>query len=136
MKFNTGISVRRVNFSDPQGGKGACDRKAAFIKAHVHTYVNGGRDVQNAQEFKTAILSNGSVTGMRVALVIAAVAACELPQVKLDGVSMLSDFEFSSDALTVWRGLTSARKSKEANLSFMVRKRKPKKVQWNKVSKF
>lgn len=103
MKANTGINVSRVDFSDPQGGKGACDRKAATIKAHVRRYVNEGHDVQNAQEFKTAILSNGGVTGVRVTVVDAAVAACELPQVKLDGVSMLNNFEFSGDTVTVWR---------------------------------
>ncbi|KAL9962224.1 hypothetical protein ACROYT_G031306 [Oculina patagonica] len=31
----TGIDVKRVDFSDPQGGKGPCDRKAASIKAYV-----------------------------------------------------------------------------------------------------
>ena len=45
MKFNTGTSVLRVDFSDRQGGKGACDRKAASIKAHVRRYVNEGHDV-------------------------------------------------------------------------------------------
>lgn len=102
MKFNTGSSVRRADFSDPQGGKGACDRKAATIKAHVRRYVNDGHDVQNAQEFKTAILSNGGVTEVRVAVVDAAVATCELLQVKLDGVSMFNKFEFYSEAVTVW----------------------------------
>ena len=29
--------------------------------------------------------------------------ACELLQLKLDGVSMLNNFEFSSDAVTVWK---------------------------------
>ena len=88
MKANMGINVARVDFSDPQGGKGACDRKAATIKAHVRRYVNEGHDVTNAQEFKTAILSNGDVTGVRITVVDTAVAACERPQVKLDGVSM------------------------------------------------
>ena len=98
MKFNTVIGVRRVDFSDLHGGKGACNRKAATIKAHVRScrYVNEGHDVQNAQEYKTAILSNEGVTGVGVAV-------CELPQLKLDGVSMLNNFEFSSDAVTVWR---------------------------------
>ena len=103
MKFNTGIGIRRVDFSDPQGGKGACDRKSATIKAHVRRYVNEGHDVQNTQEFKTAILSNGGVTGVRVAVVDTAVAACELPQLKLHQVSMLKNFEFSGDAVTVWK---------------------------------
>ena len=40
---------------------------------------------------------------MRVAVVDAAVAACELPQLKLDGVSMLNNLELSSDAVTVWK---------------------------------
>ena len=29
------MEVERVDLSDPQGGKGFCDRKAATIKAHV-----------------------------------------------------------------------------------------------------
>jgi hypothetical protein len=31
----TGVHIKRVDFSDPQGGKGACDRKAAAVKGHV-----------------------------------------------------------------------------------------------------
>ena len=35
-----GVAVKRLDFSDPQGGKGACDRKAATIKslAHAHSF--------------------------------------------------------------------------------------------------
>ena len=36
----------------------------------------------NAQEFKTAILSNGGVTGVRITVVDAVVATCDIPQVK------------------------------------------------------
>ena len=79
MKANTGINVHRVECSDPQGGKGACDRKAGTIKAHVLRYLNEGHDVQNAQEFKTAILSKGGVIGVRVTIVDTGIAPCELP---------------------------------------------------------
>ncbi|KAK3734709.1 hypothetical protein QZH41_011297, partial [Actinostola sp. cb2023] len=72
MKEKTGISVQRVDFSDPQGGKGPCDRKAATVKAHVRRYVNEGHDVQNAQQFQQAMLANGGVSGVRVAIVDAA----------------------------------------------------------------
>ena len=51
-KTKTGASVHRVDFSDPQGGIGACDRKAATIKAQVRRHINEGHDVQNASEFK------------------------------------------------------------------------------------
>ena len=59
MQKTTGINVRRVDFSDPQGGKASCDRKAATIKAHVLT----------ADDFRDAILSNNGVRGVRVAVV-------------------------------------------------------------------
>ena len=38
----TGISIRRMDFSDPQGGKGPCDRFAATMKNHVRSYINEG----------------------------------------------------------------------------------------------
>ena len=47
MKAKTGIAVQRVDFSDPQGGKGSCDRKAATVKAHVRRYINEGHDVSS-----------------------------------------------------------------------------------------
>jgi len=30
-----GLQISRIDFSEPQGGKGACDRKAATIKSHM-----------------------------------------------------------------------------------------------------
>ena len=35
LSMRSGIQVRRIDFSDPQGGKGSCDRKAAQVKAHT-----------------------------------------------------------------------------------------------------
>ena len=64
MQKMTGISVRRVDFSDPQGGKGSCDRKAATIKAHIRRFVNEGHDVLTAKNFRDAILSNNGVHGV------------------------------------------------------------------------
>ena len=31
----TGIQIETVNFTEAQGGKGACDREAASTKKHV-----------------------------------------------------------------------------------------------------
>ena len=68
MKEIAGIAVRRADFSDPQGGKGSCDRKAASVKAHIRRYVNEGNDVTNAEEFQSAVLSNGELQGVRLPL--------------------------------------------------------------------
>ena len=42
--YRSGNAVKagevRLDFSDPQGGKGACDRKAATIKAHIKIHLN------------------------------------------------------------------------------------------------
>ena len=56
MEGATGIKVHRVDFSDPQGGKGPCERKAATIKAHVLRYINEGHDVVTADDLITIII--------------------------------------------------------------------------------
>ena len=103
MKSKTGVNVRRVDFRDSQGGKGACDRNAATIKAHIRRCINEGHDVQNAKDFKDAMLSNGGLNGVRVTLVDAGTERkCVLPQVKLAGVSSLNNFQYSKQGVNVW----------------------------------
>ncbi|KAK3716238.1 hypothetical protein QZH41_006218 [Actinostola sp. cb2023] len=58
----------RMDFSDPQGGKGPCDRKAATVKNHMRVFLNSGHDIENADQVKTAIESNGGIAGVRVML--------------------------------------------------------------------
>lgn len=103
MKARTGINIERVDFSDPQGGKGSCDRKAATIKAHVRRYINEGHDVQTAEDFKEAILSRGGISGVRVVLVDAALKKCIQPPIKWDGVSVLHNFKYTKKGVTVWK---------------------------------
>ena len=57
-----------MDFSDPQGGKGPCDRKAASIKNHMRSYLNSGHDISSAQDMKSAIESNGGVSGVATAI--------------------------------------------------------------------
>jgi len=52
-----GVAVVRNDFSDPQGGKRVCDRKAATIKGDVGRNVNEDSVVINALQLKTAIKS-------------------------------------------------------------------------------
>ena len=92
----------RLNFSDPQRGKGSCDRKAATIKNHMIMYLNSGQDVETASQTKNAIESSGGVPGVRVSLC----ATQELPMpasVKRDGVSFINNIEYGSEGMKVWR---------------------------------
>ena len=54
------------DFSDPQGGKGSCDSKAATSKSHMRTHLNAGHDIETASQMMTAIESSGGIAGVRV----------------------------------------------------------------------
>ena len=91
----------RIDFSDPQGGKGACDRKAASIKNSIRMYINSGHDVETASQMKVSIESSNN-PGVRVML-------CGLPSVpttlpgKWDGVSFINNIDYDKSAMKVWR---------------------------------
>ena len=79
-----------VDFSDPQGGKGLADRMSATCKNHVRKYINEGHDVRNAHQMKPAILSNGGIKGVRVAVLEAPID--ETPeQRKIPGINKLKN---------------------------------------------
>ena len=104
MKKETGIKVKRVDFSDPQGGKGPCDRKAATIKAHVRRFLNEGNDITTAEELRDAMLSHGGVHGVRVAL-IDAKELNVLSQDKWEGINSLNNFLYKDNGrdVTIWK---------------------------------
>ena len=61
--------MKQIDFSDPQGGKGACDRKAAQVKAHVRRFTDEENSVTSPSEFKIAIESRGGIPEVRVIVV-------------------------------------------------------------------
>ena len=97
----SGIQVRQIDFSDPQGGKGSCDRKAAQVKAHVKSYVNEGNSVTTPSELKMAIESRGGIPGVRVAVVEA--NNVNAKTFKLEGVNALNNFSFNDQGFYAFR---------------------------------
>ena len=97
-----GVTVKRLDFSDPQAGKGACDRKAATIKAHMRIHLSKGNDIENAAQMVDAMRSSGGVSGLHVAL-------CEMENprtsanVKFDGVSAVLNVEYGEDCIITWK---------------------------------
>ena len=97
-----GVEIRRLDFSDPQEGKGACDRKAATIKSHMRVYLNAGNDIETPEQMRDVILSSNGVPGVNVTL-------CEPVQVptvlssKIQGISQVSNVEYKEEGLLVWR---------------------------------
>ena len=98
-----GVTVQRLDFSDPQGGKGACDRKAATVKAHVRVHLNEGHDVETASQMVEAMHSSGGVPGLNVSLCDCVVPPSPAGQVKLDGVSTVANVEYGNTYICVWK---------------------------------
>ena len=53
------LQLSRVDFSNPQAGKGSCDRKAATIKNHMKIYLNSGHDIETPEQMVLAMESSG-----------------------------------------------------------------------------
>ena len=112
-----GVMIKRLDFSDPQGGKGACDRKAATIKSYMNIHLNAGHDIETPSQMFEAILSSGGVPSLSVTL-CESITTPPMATYKVDGVSTLSNIEFSKEGIRVWRAygvgtgrLMSAQKS-------------------------
>ena len=101
-----GVVVERNNFSDPQGGKGVCDRQAATIKGDLRIHINEGHDVTTAVELKTAIESSpeSCVKASYVSL-----NASVTPPVKWEGVSLLNNFKYEESGIRAWRAFNEGR---------------------------
>lgn len=104
IEASTGIKVVGMDFTDPQGGKGAADRMAAAANSHIRMYINEGHDVTNAEQMKAALLSYGGVEGARVV----AVERLEEhlvgdTQQKITGISKLNNFRLTNGKIVARR---------------------------------
>ena len=97
-----GVSVRRMDFCDSQAGKGVCDRRAATIKSHMKIFLNSGNNMESAEEMKNAILSSGGVPSVNVTI-SGPPEASTFSTVRLEGVSTISNIEYSEEGLRVWK---------------------------------
>jgi hypothetical protein len=97
-----GVTIKRMDFSDPQGGKGACDRKAATIKSHMRLHLNEGNDINSHEDMMKAILSSGGVPAVAVTL-SGPSDIPDMPTLKLDGVSQVSNVKYSDDGIRIWK---------------------------------
>ena len=99
----SGVSVKRMDFSDPQGGKRPCDRKAASMKSHMRVYLNQGSNIDTAKEMVDAIQSLGGVPGVDVTLCSSSQIPKPSLNVKIVGVNLISNIEYNDGSLGVWK---------------------------------
>lgn len=115
-----GVTIKRLDFSDPQGGKGACDRKAANIKTHMKVYLNQGNDIETAQQMVAAMKSSTGIHGVDVALCESVTVPTNVINVKLNGVSSISNVEYNLGYLRIWKayGIGPGKKIQLDSLNF------------------
>ena len=68
IEASTKVKVECLDFSEPQGGKGAADRMAATAKSHIHMFINEGNNVTSAGQMEDGLLSHDGIEGIRVAV--------------------------------------------------------------------
>ena len=98
---SSGVTVKRLDFSGAQGGKGPCDRKAASIKSHMKIHLNQGSNIETAKEMVDAVQSSGDVPGVDVSLCNPAQDLAPSLNVKIAGVSLISNIVYNNGSLTV-----------------------------------
>ena len=98
-----GVSVKRLDFSDPQGGKGPSDRKAASLKSHMRVYLNQESNIETSREMGDAIQSSGGVPGVDVTLCSSSQNQKPSLNVNIAGVSLISNIEYNDGGLRVWK---------------------------------
>ena len=107
----------RIDFSDPQGGKGPCDRKAALLKNHMRAYLNSGNDITNAVQMKTAMESDGGVRDLFVVLG----GSLQIPEKyraeKWEGVSLINDVVYKKRSMEGWRAYNVGKEKRYLILS-------------------
>ena len=96
------VAIKRLDFSDPQCGKGASDRKAVLIKSHMHIHLNSGNDIEKLAQMVEAILSSGGVASVSVTR-CESITSPPMVTCKIDGVSKLSNTELTIEGIRVWR---------------------------------
>ena len=87
-----------MDFSDPQGGKGASDRKAASIKSHMKIHLNASNNIETGREMVAAMLSSGAHATLAIPPTFPRPVSA-----RLEGVSAISNIEYRKDHLRVWR---------------------------------
>ena len=55
-------------FSNAQGGKGACDCKAATHKVHMRAYLNSNHDIESVDHMYDAMTSSAGIPSLSVSL--------------------------------------------------------------------
>ncbi len=97
----TGIMIKRWDYSEPQSGKGPCDRAAAWIKHRVWDWVAENHPARTPEEFIDAANSYGGIAGVSMILGNVPPQTEKHEQFTIPDISKYYNFQFSETEITV-----------------------------------
>jgi len=97
-----GITLKRLDFNEPQKGKDQCDRDSAVARSVLRSYVDEGNNVLSAEDIFTALVSS-SMNDTKVSVVSFKKDVFNIACNPIDGISIYHSFEFSEANMKMWR---------------------------------
>ncbi|KAK3745380.1 hypothetical protein QZH41_001418 [Actinostola sp. cb2023] len=97
-----GITVKRLDHSEPQHGKDICDRILCPIKAAIRRFCNEGHDILNAGDMQSALVKQ-PVRGTSSAVCSINESRRTAEVKKIEGFSKFHNFCFEHDGVRIWR---------------------------------
>ncbi len=99
----TGVTIRCWDYSEPQSGKGPCDRVAAWVKRKVQAFIAEGNAALTPEQFIDAAKSYGGTKGASLILGTIEQAPERVPQATISDISKYFNFAYTEDGITVWK---------------------------------
>ena len=97
-----GITLKRHDFNEPQCGKDQCDRESAIARKLMRACVDGGNNILNANDIKSAILYKSGVPNSKVSVIEIDKSVSSTTSVKIANSQSIHSTEFSDNHMTVW----------------------------------
>jgi hypothetical protein len=97
-----GIRIARWDFTEPQSGKGSCDRAAARSKMHVRRSMAERHSCASAQEFVQCLTSQGGMKGVAV-IRGKALRDDQTVSFQWKGIDSYNNFEFTDEGVKYFK---------------------------------
>ncbi|CAC5370197.1 unnamed protein product [Mytilus coruscus] len=99
----SGITIRRYDYSEPQSGKSYCDAKIAHMRGKMQVYILNGNNINTAKDMKTAIDYQHGVSGVQSSVVAIKNENLKFTSHKWKGITNFNNLEFLPDGIKVWK---------------------------------
>uniref|UniRef100_A0AC34G8W0 C2H2-type domain-containing protein n=1 Tax=Panagrolaimus sp. ES5 TaxID=591445 RepID=A0AC34G8W0_9BILA len=103
MSKESGVEITKYSFSEPQNGKGNCDRIAALVKNKIRRFIRAGNNVNNEKEFYNAAVSYPGISYVTIIRATVKRVDPKIPAAALKGIASYYIFTPLNEGILVHR---------------------------------